>query len=69
MDETEESACLDDDSRHRKRLVKRHQKALLTNTKILMLPAGVDTGKFLEEQLRRVTNHGVGPKKIADLLE
>ena len=34
-----------------------------------MLPAGVDTGKFLEEQLRRVKNYGVGPKKIAELLD
>ena len=63
------SVALDDDSRHKRRLARRHKKALLNNSKIQMLPAGVDTGKFLEQQLRRVTNYGVGPKRIADLLE
>ena len=31
--------------------------------KTIVLPGGIDTGKFLEEQLRRVRHTGVGKKK------
>ncbi len=30
----------------------------------VVFPAGVDPGKFLEEQLRRIRSRGVGPKRI-----
>jgi len=30
----------------------------------IVVPAGVDPGKFLEEQLRRVKNSGMGPKRV-----
>ena len=30
----------------------------------MVFPAGVDPGKFLEEQLRRIRSRGVGPKRI-----
>merc|ERR1719430_1758251 len=31
---------------------------------LLRIPAGVDTGKFLEEQLKRGKNEGLGPRRI-----
>ena len=37
----------------KKRQERRNRKALMNNSKIQRLPAGVDTGKFLEEQLRQ----------------
>lgn len=30
----------------------------------IVVPGGIDTGKFLEEQLRHVVNHGVGPRQV-----
>jgi hypothetical protein len=30
----------------------------------LMIPAGVDTGKLLESQLRLIQSEGIGPKKL-----
>ena len=33
-------------------------------SKVMVLPAGVDTGKFLEEQLRYVPDDTIGPKQI-----
>jgi len=69
-EEGENGAVLvDQESRRKKRQERRHQKALLNKSKIMMLPAGVDTGKFLEAQLRRVHNEGIGPKKVIDLLD
>ena len=66
---TNGSIALDEDTKRKRRLEKRHRQALLNNSKIMMLPAGIDTGKFLENQLKRVSNEGVGPKKIVELLD
>lgn len=50
--------------------LKEERKKLKRETKkknseiLLRIPAGVDTGKYLEEQLKRGKNEGLGPRRI-----
>lgn len=59
-DETEEEKTRRKNREEQKKLLKARQ---------LVVPAGIDLGKFLEEQLKRVPTPIIGPKKILPLVQ
>jgi len=69
-DEIREQESSEDTDNESDAYLKEERKKLKSEAKkknseiLLRIPAGVDTGKFLEEQLKRGKNEGLGPRRI-----